>query len=194
VTGVGIRAAVAADAAAIADVQRAGWFAAYSGIVAGDVIDRVTAPDGGARVRQTFWTRPWQHMLVAVSGGRVLGYAAFGPELDVLGSAWPHPRSAAGEAGEVGELYALYVHPSWWSTGTGRVLMSAVLTRLGAAGYAQGVLWVLEANERARRFYSRAGFAPDGARSVLAGLGDVPEIRYRRSLPDGATVRGSGST
>ena len=41
---------------------------------------------------------------------------------------------------------------------------------------------MLEANARARRFYERAGFAPDGARHVLDDLDGVTEIRYRRAL------------
>src|SRR6266496_2685809 len=132
-----IRAGSVADAAQVAAVQREGWFAAYAGIIPAEVIDRVTAPDDGARVRQSFRTRPWQRMLVAVAaeperpgktpgpggapaGPGVVGYASFGPETDVLNAAWPHPTSTDGEDGRVGELYALYVRPAWWSTGTGR--------------------------------------------------------------------------
>ena len=65
-----IRASAAADAAQVAAVQREGWFAAYEGIIPAEIIDRVTAPDHGARVRQTFRTRPWQRMLVAVAAGQ----------------------------------------------------------------------------------------------------------------------------
>jgi ribosomal protein S18 acetylase RimI-like enzyme len=204
-----IRAGSAADAAQIAAVQREGWFAAYSGIIPAAIIDRVTTPDGGARVRQTFRTRPWQRMIVAVTGdvdprttgpragdpsdgtpsaetpsavpqGGIVGYASYGPETDVLSAPWPHPRTPGGEQGRTGELYALYVRPAWWSTGTGRALMERVLARTAAAGYQSVVLWVLRDNWRARRFYERAGFAPDGATNVLERLGEVPEVRYRR--------------
>jgi hypothetical protein len=41
-----------ADAAGIAIVQRAGWFAAYEGIVPHDLIEQVQGPDGGTRVRE----------------------------------------------------------------------------------------------------------------------------------------------
>jgi len=41
---------------------------------------------------------------------------------------------------------------------------------------------VLRDNRRARRFYERAGFAPDGMTNVLGGLGGVTEVRYRRAL------------
>ena len=206
-----IRAGSAADAAQIAAVQREGWFAAYREIIPVAIIDRVTTPDGGARVLQTFRTRPWQRMIVAVTDGGeprdrdprggdprdrapatgdpsagtqggIIGYASYGPETDVLSAPWPHPLTPGGEQGRTGELYALYVRPAWWSTGTGRALMDRVLARTAAAGYQSVVLWVLRDNLRARRFYERAGFAPDGATNVLERLGEVPEVRYRRPL------------
>ena len=184
-----IRAGSAADAAQIAAVQREAWFAAYEGVIAPEVIDRVTTPDNGARVRQSFRTRPWQRMLVAVDPAAVdpaasgtVGYASFGPEMDVLNAPWPHPLTADGEGGRVAELYALYVRPAWWSTGTGRALMDRVLARSAAAGYSSITLWVLRDNERARRFYERAGFAPDGATHVLTALAGVLELRYHRAL------------
>jgi len=92
------------------------------------------------------------------------------------------PLTADGLAGLVGELYALYVAPAWWSTGTGRALMGHVLTALRADGFPRAVLWVLADNARARRFYERAGFTPDGGTNVLAGLGGVLELRYARDL------------
>jgi len=180
-----IRAGSAADAARVAAVQREGWFAAYEGIIPGEIIDRVTAPDDGARVRQSFRTRPWQRMIVAIADGAdadIVGYASFGPETDALSTPWPHPLSADGEDGRVAELYALYVRPAWWSTGTGRALMERVLARSAGAGYSSIALWVLRDNRRARRFYDRAGFAPDGTTNVLTRLGNVIELRYRRPL------------
>jgi GNAT superfamily N-acetyltransferase len=184
-----IRSASAQDAAGIAAVQRESWLAAYEGIIARDTIEQVMPPDDdGTRVRQAFRARPWQSVIVAVAGegpeppGEVAGYAAFGPEVDVLGAPWPHPPTAAGRRGEVAELYALYVHPTRWSTGTGRALMERTLARTARAGYQHITLWVLEDNARARRFYERAGFAPDGTRNILERLDNVPELRYRRPL------------
>ena len=180
-----IRAGSAADAAPIAAVQRESWFAAYAGIIPDEIIDRVTAPDDGARVRQSFRTRPWQRMIVATPDDEqagVVGYASFGPETDMLSTPWPHPLSTDGEDGRVAELYALYVRPAWWSTGTGRTLMQRVLARSAGAGFSSITLWVLRDNRRARRFYERAGFAPDGATNVLTSLAGVLELRYHRDL------------
>jgi GNAT superfamily N-acetyltransferase len=127
-------------------------------------------------------SQPWQRTLVACDdAGEIVGYAAYGPERDVLAGYWPPAVTEAGAAGQIGELYALYVHPAWWSKGTGRTLMTDVLAKT-ALRYSEVVLWVLEKNDRARRFYTLAGFEPDGAVNILEGLGNVPEVRYRRAV------------
>ena len=82
----------------------------------------------------------------------------------------------------MGELYAIYVIPAWWSAGVGRALLGSVLPALEAEGYRRVVLWVLADNARARRFYERAGFAPDGGTNILTGLGGVLEVRYSRDF------------
>ncbi|HZR52522.1 MAG TPA: GNAT family N-acetyltransferase [Streptosporangiaceae bacterium] len=178
-----IRPAVLADAEAIAEVMRASWFAAYSGIIDDDVIDRVTAPDDGARVRERFRSRPWSRTVVACDEpGSVVGYASFGPERDMFDPAWPPPLTAAGVARQTAELYALYVHPDAWSAGRGRALMELVLAKTAKLGYPEIVLWVLARNARARRFYEQAGYVPDGASHGVASLGNVTELRYRRPV------------
>lgn len=198
-----IRAGAPGDAAAIARVRRESWHAAYQDIIAAAVIDRATAA-GGAAVDPP----PYRRTLVAETGElpAVIGYASFGPERAVApvfapptrptsGPApgpltadaprhapHPHPLTADGRAGLVGELYALYVTPDWWSAGAGRALMGRVLTALETDGYRRVVLWVLADNGRARRFYERAGFAPDGGTNILTGLGGVLELRYSRAF------------
>jgi ribosomal protein S18 acetylase RimI-like enzyme len=167
-----VRTATPADEEQIARVRRESWFAAYEGIVDAEIIDRVTAP----RAQQE--PPPWRTTVVAEADGTVVGYAAFGPEREVVGSPYPHPLSEAGLAGETGELYAIYVSPGWWSTGTGRELASHAFGALRQAGYARIVLWVLADNARARRFYERGGLRGDGATNVLHGLGGVLELRY----------------
>ena len=215
-----IRPGSPADAPAIARVRRESWLAAYDGIIAAPVIDRVTAAGGTVASPP-----PYRRTLVAVAGDHpaVIGYASFGPERTVASVSWsppsppagrpvqaqpavappapagapPPPAAAgaapspapaagpltpAGRAGEVGELYALYVTPAWWSAGAGRALMGSVLAALEAERYRRVVLWVLADNARARRFYGRAGFAPDGGTNILTGLGGVLEVRYSRDF------------
>jgi ribosomal protein S18 acetylase RimI-like enzyme len=189
-----IRPASAADEPDISEIRRETWLAAYAQIIDPEIIDRVTAPGGRASAAP----RPDRTSLVAVTppprpaargDARVIvGYASYGPERTVASAAstgsgtQPGGLTEAGLAGETGELYTLYVTPAHWSTGAGRALTGAALDGLRAAGYRRVVLWTLSENARARRFYVKAGFAPDGATNILGGLGDVEELRYVRDL------------
>jgi GNAT superfamily N-acetyltransferase len=199
---ISIRVGSAADTHAIAQVRRDSWHAAYEGIIPTPTIDRATAFGTAAADPP-----PYRRTVVAEAGEHpaVVGYASFGPERTVAtaflspvsrdaanhgaanhGAVSPGgpggPLTVDGLAGLVGELYALYVASAWWSTGTGRALMGHVLTALRADGYPRAVLWVLADNARARRFYERAGFTPDGGTNVITGLGGVLELRYARDL------------
>ena len=187
-----IRPATADDEPIITQIRRETWLAAYAQIIDPEIIERVTAPRDGASATPP----PDRTSLVAVASPGagiagadvIVGYASFGPERTVaavasVGSGTPPGAlSPAGLAGETGELYALYVAPAHWSTGAGRALTDAALDGLRAAGYRRVVLWTLIENARARRFYAKAGFAPDGATNVLPALGNVEELRYGRDL------------
>lgn len=80
------------------------------------------------------------------------------------------------------ELAALYLDPAAWGKGVGGALMDAALADLRERGFAEAVLWVLEGNERAIRFYERAGWYDDGARKSCFPSFESPAIRYRRPL------------
>ncbi len=114
---------------------------------------------------------------VADCAGRVLGFVATGPSRE-------DPPAA-----RVGELYALYVDPTCWSTGVGRALLASATSRLARSGVREALLWVLASNVRARRFYERAGWIHDGhvKSKRLGGVPDfdaeVSEACYRRGSP-----------
>jgi GNAT superfamily N-acetyltransferase len=76
--------------------------------------------------------------------------------------------STVGVAGSRAEwLDGLYVLPEWWSRGVGRSLQDEVLVRQRAAGVQRCHLWVLERNDRARRFYERLGWTENGDTRVV---------------------------
>ena len=52
--------------------------------------------------------------------------------------------------------------PEAWGSGAGSALMAPGIEALRASGYRDAILWVLEDNPRARRFYEREGWALDG--------------------------------
>ena len=143
-----LRAAVDSDAAELASVFVSSWQAGYPGIVDDDVIaalDEVEVAD---------WLLPMasateQTVLAESPDGSVLGWVRFGDDPDDARN---------------GHIYSLYVRPSAGGRGVGRRLLEH---GIAACGEGRAVtLWVFEANARARRLYTAAGFAPDGGRRV----------------------------
>ncbi|MGH3002076.1 MAG: GNAT family N-acetyltransferase [Gaiellaceae bacterium] len=162
-----IRSATGADAEAIARVQERGWQVAYRHVFPVAELDRGGFIQAG-RWRERLDRPPvgWS-TFVAVRDGSVVGFTSVGPSRDEPG---------------LGELYAIYVDPSAWSTGSGRALIERAEQQLAAA-YTEATLWVLEENPRARRFYERGGWTPDGARKAEVRWGvRAPEVRYRKPL------------
>jgi ribosomal protein S18 acetylase RimI-like enzyme len=69
--------------------------------------------------------------------------------------------------------------------GIGRQLIEAARAGLKEAGFPDMRLWVLTGNTRARRFYERAGLAPDGVEQTWTPRGstlELPELRYAVAL------------
>lgn len=162
-----IRAATKADAAEIARVHVASMRVAYA---EHEVLARITLEDRIARVREAL--AEGRRILVTEEDAEIVAFASFGPSRD-------------GDASdEVGEVYAIYAHPSAWGFGVGRRLIAAATDALREAGFAEATLWVLGTNDRARRFYERAGWTLDGGTKIEEWLPGLTQLRYRRSLSD----------
>ena len=71
------------------------------------------------------------------------------------GSGWPDWPG-------FGEVVSLYLLPESMGKGYGKALLAAAVRRLAEQGFRDALLWVLEENRRARRFYERAGFTLTG--------------------------------
>lgn len=166
-----IRTAVDVDALGVAVVRMRSWRAAYAGVIPDHVLDGMDLERMADQVRarmadpaDPFTTR------VAERAGAIVGFTVTGPY-----------RGDDAPAG-TGEVLAIYADPDHWSTGVGRLLMTDALDRLAASCLSPVLLWVLRDNPRARRFYHRMGFAPDGAEHFyVAGGVPVPEVRYRHA-------------
>ena len=161
-----VRRAAVADASAIAAVHTGTWQAAYEHVFGAE---RLAGLD--ADLRRAGWERgiaSGETVFVAEDDGRVVAFVSVG---------------SSREPGGLGELYAIYAAPEAWGSGAGTALMRTGLEALRDAGYAEAILWVLEDNPRARRFYEREGWTLDGARKEDEFLGVcVPEVRYRIRL------------
>lgn len=79
-----------------------------------------------------------------------------------------------------GEVSLIYLSPDEVGKGVGRALFAYAVEDLRQRGYAQAVLWVLEGNGRARKFYEAAGWTPDGRHKSEKRPGAVlHEVRYQ---------------
>jgi GNAT superfamily N-acetyltransferase len=152
----------AEDAEGVARVQLETWQAAYAHALPAEQLQAMSRDDAIERHRR------WPPTFVAEVAGQVAGFASVGASRD------PHTD---------GELFAIYVHPDHWGTGIGRALIDAGEAELRRLGHREAILWVLDDNPRARRFYEIAGWSADGTAREIRIFGfDVPEVRYAKLL------------
>ena len=159
-----VRPARPEDAAAVAAVHVRTWQAAYEHVFGAD---RLAVLDEQLPARVERWERVLRDeggVWLAEEDGRIVGFTSIGRERD-------DPA--------LGELYAIYVLPEAWGSGAGPALMAEAAAALRES-YPASVLWVLDDNPRARRFYEREGWELDGGRKTDTFLGvEVSEVRYR---------------
>jgi GNAT superfamily N-acetyltransferase len=144
---------------------------AYRGILPDAVIEEVTGDEASRaerlRERLEDVASP-QRRFVAERGGVVVGLAS-----------WSASQDADVPAGTA-EVDALYVDPAVIGQGVGRTLFGALVADVRSSGATTAVLWVLEDNGRARRFYEAAGWSADGATEIEHRRGgDLRLVRYR---------------
>jgi GNAT superfamily N-acetyltransferase len=122
--------------------------------------DRYRFPDERMRAHWEGAVRDEEaDVLVAERSGAAVGFATMSP----------------------GWLRNLFVLPAEWGRGAGGTLHDEAVVLLRGHGTAAR-LWVLEANERARRFYERRGWNDDGARSRSEFPPHPVELRYALDL------------
>ncbi len=88
---------------------------------------------------------------------------------------------ADGREDRTGELDSFNLAPAAWGRGAARRLFEAVLAEARRRGFEDLTLWVFDGNDRARRFYERAGMTFDGT-VVSHPRFRVPLLRYSMPL------------
>jgi GNAT superfamily N-acetyltransferase len=165
-----LRPATPADALAIARVHVRAWQEGYRGLMSDDYLNALRPEDRAGQYTLGSSDPNAPFTIVAEVEGVVRGFATIG-------------ASEGGESG-LGQLLALHVDPSAWSTGTGRVLIERARAELLARGFSEAILWVLVGNERAQRFYRIDGWRPDDVTCVDEIWGtNITHTRFRRALP-----------
>jgi ribosomal protein S18 acetylase RimI-like enzyme len=168
-SGMRLDSATAEDCRAIAEVHVESWQRAYKDLLPEEYLASLSVAEREAMWRDMVEREP-AHLVLARSANQVVGFVAFGASRD------------EGAPVDRAEIWAIYVKPACWSTGAGRLLWLEALPRILAEGYKSISLWVIVGNERATRFYERAGFVPEpeSRKSFEIGGTTIEELRYVR--------------
>ena len=162
-----IEPATSEDCHAIAEAHVESWQHAYKALLPAPYLASLSVAEREAMWRRMHERQP-SHLLVGRSAGQVVGFVAFGASRD---EGMPSDRA---------EVWAIYVRPAFWSVGAGRLLWLAALQQVLVEGYKTVSLWVIAGNERAIRFYERAGFVaePQSLKQFELGGATLEEVRY----------------
>ena len=173
-----LRDATAVDGRRVAEIRTASWQTAYRGIVPQVHLDVLDLESEAAR-----WSAILDGLEPAHESMQLIVRGGLSDLGEVGGYVGAHPFGPTEPSW--GEIMACYLHPDWWGIGAGDPLLAAGEQRLVGQGFVVGVLWVFEANGRARRFYERNGWTADGERDRnTSRFGDAapPELRYTKTL------------
>ena len=159
---IAVREAESKDVHDAARVHALSSMTAYVGLLPPSEMESLTR-------RESSWqaalAQPDVSPFVAECDGEIVGVMMIGPAREEAGA---------------GEIYVMYVHPDWWGSGAGQVLMDRAHQQL-RQDYGDAVLSTLGANGRARRFYERNGWVLDsGQVEPHLGAQATKIVRYRK--------------
>ncbi len=170
---VSVRPARAADAAAVAEVQVDAWRTCYAPRLPEGALDAldVTVVEATWRAAVTAPPSPRHQLLVAISAGRLVGYAALGPADD--------PDAAESD----GELFAFTIEPAEQRMGHGSRLLAAAMDIARELHFSYVRQWTFDGDAALHAFLAGSGWAADGAARTLEMGGEgVGQQRWHTAL------------
>lgn len=149
------------DFTVIGNIYAASWRGAYQGLVPQGYLDSLEGGNWAAFLAD----RPENSYLI-IEDGKYIGTAAISPARDEEMAGW-------------GEVVSLYLLPEYFGKGYAKPLFDHAAEGLLEQGYRALYLWVLQGNIRARRFYEKQGFSPNGdTAAVTIEDTELTEVRY----------------
>lgn len=124
----------------ISNIYEYSWKYAYKDIIPQDFLDSIPKGRWANSIN-----REGMNNLVLIENGLVVGTASF------CKSRWEKYI-------DFGEIVSIYFLPDYIGKGYGGYLLKRCIDELGKLGFTKLLLWVLEDNKKARRFYEKNGF------------------------------------
>ena len=165
-----VRPARIDDVPALARVLVDSWRAAYRELVPGSYLQGFNYEWREESFRESLATGAEETFVVQldrdIAGFLTLGTAR-DPDLD---------------SSRTGEIWGIYLSPGHWRRGVGKKLVWEAERVFKSRGYESAVLWVLERNEQARRFFEAVGFNPEGETIEIDWGILLRAVRYVKNL------------
>jgi len=158
-----IRLGHAGDAEDLAAIFRSSWELAYRGVIPHLALERMIRNRGPQWWRQAGLHGEHRPLLLAIDG-KLAGYATSG-------------RSRS-RGRPQGEIYELYLAPTYQGLGFGERLFEAARTKLDERGLSGLLVWVLADNTPACNFYWRRGGRPVTSSTERFGAVRLEKIAF----------------
>ena len=158
----------------MAAIHVASWRTAYRGLVPESFL---SALDHGRRTERfrAFLDSGSGETYIIEQNDEAVGHLTIGPcrddDLD--------ERTTA-------EIWGIYLFPAHWRRGIGTQVCRQAEEMLRARGFGRIVLWVLEGNNHARRFYEAMGYTINGRTKVIEVGTPLPAVRYSKKMDPAA--------
>lgn len=149
-------------------VHAESWKKAYRGIVADHIVDQFTPEKRTAIFEDALSSSSEEYYLFKIDG-QPAGIALLQKG---------HDDNTTAD----GEIYAIYFHPHFWGTSGPHKAFQFCISRLREQGFTNLFLWVLNSNQRARRFYEKYGFAFDGTQQQIQLGKSLTQLRYSKTF------------
>lgn len=163
-----IREANYNDALSIAKVHIDTWRTAYKGIVSDEYLNKMDYDAREKRWQKTIGeaSKAGKYIFVAEDEeAGVVGFASCGLERD-------------GDKLYKGELYAIYIIKEYQNRGIGKLLFNSVVNKFAQLKIDSMLIWALESNCTACRFYEANGGKKIKERYISIGDDTLKEAAY----------------
>ena len=161
-----IRRTLPEDAYECTACRIASWRAAYRGIIPDEYLDSLSIEERAEKLKEYLNNEPKDHEgHCVIYENEIIGILSIGKCRDE-------------DKPDAGEIEAIYFLEKFWGKGCGIELIDFAIDRLKSMGYTEIIIWVLEENNRARKFYEKRGFAFDGTKKEIIIGKPLIEIRY----------------
>jgi GNAT superfamily N-acetyltransferase len=165
VTRFAVREATLDDAEGIARAHTASWQTSYRGILPDTVLDRIDVGQRAETRRRILRDRSiYQLVAYDITHGDIVGFCDAGP--------------ARRHVPYAGELYAIYLVDRAKRYGLGQEMMERVQAQLARDAMRSTIVWVLDNNHHARRFYEAMGGRMGSRLQSTVGGFPVIELSY----------------